>query len=116
MVVALHSTVHDSLVSLLPDTLFRSVDVHPVRETPHAWVDGAKLDWGTGVIRNNLFERRIEIAIVQEDVWIMEPSIEVSLYRLDRLYDTIQLFIPCKYNEYGIRAWLIDLSHGVKAS
>lgn len=97
--VTLHTTVHDSCISLLCNALLGNLWVDPVWETPHAWVNLTKLHGATGVIRDGVLEGRVEVAIVQKDVGIMIPPVEVTLNRLDRLYNTIQLLISGQDNK-----------------
>lgn len=109
MVITLHATVHDGGVALLSNALLGYVDVDPVGEAPHARVNLSKLDGGAGVVANHLLEGRVEIAIVQEDVWVMEPSVEMSLDRLERLKNTLELLVACEDDKSGIGARLVHL-------
>lgn len=102
MVVALQSSVHDGLVSLLPDAFPCNLMVDPIGETPHALVDLAKLDRGTGVIPDCLFEFLVEVAIVQEDIGVVPPSVEMSLNGLERLDDALEFLISREDNERGV--------------
>ena len=94
MVVAFHTSIHYCLVSLFPDALSCNIGIDPVRVAPHARSYFAKLHRRTGVIQYCLLERSIEIAIVEKYVWIVEPSIEVPLHRLNGLDDSFKLLIP----------------------
>jgi len=105
MVVALHATIHDSSVSLLSDPLSCCVDVDPIRISPHIWIYLPKLYWGARVIQYRLFKGYVEVAIIEEDVWIMEPPIEVSLHGLDRLHHSFQLLISCQHNQSCVSTW-----------
>lgn len=109
MVIALHASVHDGGITLLSDALFRDVEIGPVRVSPHVGRNLAKLYGRAGVFQDLLLERRVEVTIVQEDVRIVKPSVEVSLDRLDRLQYTLQLFIPGKDDKCGIGSWSVDL-------
>lgn len=109
MVVTLHTTVHDCSIALFSDALLGYIVVNPVRETPHAGVDLAKLDIGADVFADLIFEGGVEVAVVQEDVWVVEPSVEVSLDRLQRLQHTFELLVTGENDESGIGAWLIGL-------
>jgi hypothetical protein len=93
MVVTLHTTVHDSRVSLFLDALLCDGRIHPVWESPHIRLNLAPLDFRAGVILYSLAESLIEIAIVQKYVWVLEPPVKMPLDRLDRLYDAIQLLV-----------------------
>merc|ERR1711939_367414 len=103
-VVTLHSTVHNSSVSLLGDALLCNLRVDPVWESPHLGIDGSELHSATCIILDRLLECRVELRIVKKDVWVMIPSVEMSLNRLDRLDDTIQLLISCQYHKRRIRS------------
>ena len=37
--ITFHATIHDSLISLLCNTLFGYLGIYPIRETPHLRVD-----------------------------------------------------------------------------
>jgi hypothetical protein len=104
-VVTFHSTVHDSSISLLSNTLLRNLRIDPIWESPHLRVDLSKLHWGAGVICYRLLESRVEFSVVQEDVWVVVPSIEMPLDRLDRLDNTFQLLIPCQHHKRRICPW-----------
>lgn len=63
------------------------------------------------MVHNRLFEGGVEVTIVKKDVWVMEPLVEVSLHRLDRLDYTFQLLVPSQYNKGSIRSGLFDLGY-----
>lgn len=105
MVVTLHSSVHDSSITLLPDTFLGDLVVDPVRVAPHAAIDLAKLDWGTGIVLHRVHELLVEVTIVEEHVWIVPPAVEVSLDGLDRLDNTIDLLVSGQNHEGGICPW-----------
>lgn len=100
--ITLHSSIHNGSITLFADTFLRDFVIHPVGVTPHAAIDFAKFHGRTGVVFDGLLERIIEIAIVQEDIRIIEPPVEVSLDRFDRLCDTLQLLIPGQDDKRGI--------------
>lgn len=81
--VTLHTTIHDCRVTLLPYTFESYVLVHPVRETPHRRIDLPKLHRRTRVILDCFFELVFEIPVVQEDIGVVKPTIEVSFDRLN---------------------------------
>lgn len=83
MVITLHTTVHDGGITLFSDALLGHVVVDPVREAPHGGIDLAELDIRADVLTDLVFEGRVEVAIVQEDVWVVEPSVEMSFNRLE---------------------------------
>lgn len=102
VMITLHSSIHNGSITLFADTFLRDFVIHPVGVTPHAAVDFSKFHGRTGIVFNGLLERIIEIAIVQEDIRIIEPPIEVSLDRFDGLCDTLQLLIPGQNDERGV--------------
>jgi hypothetical protein len=97
--IALHASIHDRRITLLSDTFPSHLIVDPVRVTPHAVVDFAKLHGSTGVIQDGIFELLIKVAIVQKHVRIMPPSVEVALDGPDRLDDAVQFFISREHDE-----------------
>jgi hypothetical protein len=106
--IALHAAIHDGIIALLCDALLRDGWVHPFWESPVACWYLAPLDRCACVIQHRLFERLVEDSVVQEDVWVVVPPIEVSLNRLDRLYYTFQFLIPRQDYEGGVRSGCVD--------
>ena len=104
-VVRFHATVHNSSITLLGDTLLRNSWVYPVGEAPHAGINLSKLNSSTGVVHDGLLEVVVEVAIVQEDVWVMIPPVEVALNGLDGLEDTVKLLVSGQHNEGCVRLW-----------
>ena len=104
-VVRLHATVHNSSISLLGDTLLRDSWIYPVWETPHAGIDLSEFNSSTGVVHDGLLEVVVEVAIVQEDVGVMIPSVEVALNGLDGLEDTVKLLVSGQHNESCVCLW-----------
>jgi len=102
VVITLHAAIHDGSIALFPDALFCNIDIDPVGIAPHAGINLSKLDGRAGVVPDGLDEGGIEVSIVQEDVWVVKPPVKVSLHRLYRLQDTLQLFISCEYDEHGV--------------
>lgn len=102
MMITGHTTVHDGAIALLRDGLGGLIGVNPLGKAPHALVDLAKLNGSRSVVLDGLHEGRIEVAIVQEDVGVMIPAIEVALNRPDRLDNTFEFFVAGKDNERGI--------------
>lgn len=100
--IALHATIHNRGISLLGNALLCNLWIYPIRETPHAWVNLTKLDRGAGVVHDCILEGRVELAVIEEDVWIVIPSVEMTLDRLDRLNDTVQLLISRQNDKRGI--------------
>lgn len=79
MVVTLHSTIHDSGVALLSDAFLCHFVVNPFRITPHGIVNFAEFHRSTCIILHGILESVIKIAVVQEHIRIVEPSVEMSL-------------------------------------
>lgn len=52
--------------------------IYPIREPPHAGVNLPKLNRTTGVVLHGVLELLAEDAVVEEDVGIVVPSIEVT--------------------------------------
>lgn len=80
VVITLHATVHDSSITLLSDALLCDIDINPIWVTPHAGVNLSKLDCRASVVPDSLHECGVEISIIQKDVWVVEPPVEVSLH------------------------------------
>lgn len=83
MVITLHAAVHDGSVTLLSDAFFCDIDIDPVGVAPHAGINLSKLDRRAGMIPDSLDECRVEVAIVQEDIWVVKPPVEMPLHGLD---------------------------------
>jgi len=58
----------------------------------------------------------LELAIVEEDIWIVEPTIKVTLDAFDGLDDAFQLFISGKHDECSIGPRFFCGDIGVLAS
>ncbi len=104
--VALEATVHDSVIALLGDAFLGDLGVDPVGETPHLRADLAKLNVTGSVISDHLLESLVELAIVEEDVGVVVPPIEVALNRLEGLQNTVQLLVSGQDDKGGIGAGL----------
>lgn len=115
VVVRLHAAVHDGLVALLSDALFRDVDIHPVRIAPVFGSNLAELDVGGRVISDRVLEGLVEGAIIQEDVWVVKPTVEMPLHALDALNHPLQLLVPRQHDKGSIRALALRLERGVGA-
>ena len=109
VMVALHATIHDSAIALLSDAFFYNRRVSPVWETPVLWRDLPPLDCGLCVIAHGLFECRVEVAVIEEDIGVVEPPVEMSLERLDGLDDAVKLFVPRQDHNCGIRSGAVCL-------
>ena len=77
--VTLHTTIHDGSVPLLPYAFTGNISIHPIRVSPHAGINLAKFDGRACIVGDRLFKVGAEIPIIQEDVRVMKPSVEVSL-------------------------------------
>lgn len=109
MVIALHTPIHNDLIALLSDPLPGHVNVDPVRIAPHACVDLAELDRGACVVHYGVSKFGIKVSIVKENVWVVEPPVEVSFQRFDGLHYPFQFLISCQDNEDRIRSRPVDL-------
>ena len=99
VMIALHPTVHDSRVTLLLNAFFCDSRIHPVREPPLLWTDFPPFHLATCVIHYRLLECRIEVSVVEEDIRVVEPAIEMPLDRFYGLEYTIQFLIPRQHHE-----------------
>ena len=106
MVIALQATIHDCSVSLLSNSFSCNIFVHPIWVSPHGRVNLAEFDGRTREVGYCLFEGRIEVSIVEEDIRIVKPTVEVSFHGADGIHDTRQLLISCQNDEHSICAWL----------
>lgn len=61
------------------------------------------------MVLNSLLESGVEVAVIEEDIWIVEPPVEMPFKGLDGLYDTIKLLIPREDYDCGVRAGTIRL-------
>lgn len=109
MVITLHATIHDSGVALLSNALLGDIFVDPIRIAPHGGIDSTKFDGTTRICSYCFAECTVEFSVIKKDVWVVKPSIEVTLDRLHGLYDPVQLLISRQDDECGVGAWLIDL-------
>ena len=85
VVVAFHAAVHDGLIALFAGSFLRDVGVGPVRVAPVVGGDFAEFDGGGGGVPDGFFEGRVEVAVVEEDVGVVEPAVEMALDALDAL-------------------------------
>ena len=102
VVITFHSTVHDGRITLFPDTFLGHLVVHPVGESPHGGIDLAEFHGGAGVVLHGGLEVLVKVTVVQEDVRVVEPAIEVPLDRLERLNHTVQLLVSGENDEGGV--------------
>lgn len=109
VVITLHTTVHDSSVALFPDAFLGDLVVNPIWETPHGVVNLAEFHGSASVILDGGHELLVEVTIVQENVRVVVPAVEVTLNRLERLDHTVQLLVPRQNDKGGIGArFLVD--------
>ena len=101
-VVALKTTVHDSSIALLGDTLFPHLWIKPVRVSPHVMIDFAKLHRAGRVVLDRVLEGRVELSIIEEDIRVVIPAVEVALDRLDGLDDAVQLLVSGEDHEGAV--------------
>lgn len=104
--VALQTAVHDGLVALLVDALLGHLGVDPVGIPPHVRADLAELDGARRVLDDGFLEGLVEVGVVEEDVGVVVPPVEVALDRLDGLDHAVQLLVPGEHDEGRIGAGL----------
>ena len=109
VVVALHTTIHDSRISLLSYPFFCRFLVDPIRITPHIRINFAKFHRATSMVHHGFFKRHVELGVVEENIWIMKPAIEMPLYRLYGLNHTGQFLIASQDDQDSICSWAICL-------
>lgn len=102
MVITLHATVHNSGITLFSDALLGNFVVDPVGESPHGAIDFTKLDLAAGVVEDDVFEILVKVAVVQEDIRVVPPPVEMTFNGLDGLNHTVDLLISGKDNKCGI--------------
>ena len=77
--IALHAAIHDGSVALLLNTFLRDSRIDPIWKAPHLRTNLAPFDFTTGMLLHNIFEGLIKISIIEENVGIVEPPIEMPL-------------------------------------
>ena len=113
VMITFHAAVHYSSITLFSNAFTGNIGVDPVRKAPHGGVYLSKLHRGAGIVLYGVLEMIGEVSIVQKDVGIMEPAVEVSLDRFDGLYHPVQLLVPGEHNKRSIRSLTVRL--GLKA-
>ena len=88
VVVGFHASVHDSLITLLRNALLGDSCICPFGETPVLRINLAKLNSRRGVVCNGLLESAVELLVVEEDVRVVEPAVEMALEALETVEDT----------------------------
>ena len=78
--IALHTTIHNRFVSLLSDSFFCNIMINPIGVSPHGRIYLAKFYRRACVVANRFFECRVEVAVIEEDVGIVEPPIEMPFH------------------------------------
>lgn len=102
LVIALQPAVHDGSIALFRNAFLCNRRVNPVGKSPHVGSDLAKLNLPRCVVSNGFLEVVVEVAVVEEDVGVVVPSVEVAFDRLDRLDNTVNLLVSGKDNEGSI--------------
>lgn len=102
VMVTFHAAIHNRSISLLSNSFSSNLMINPIRIPPHGSIDFAKLCFSACVILNATFEFIGEFAIVEEDVGIVKPAIEMSFDTLHRLYYSLELLISSKNNKGSI--------------
>jgi hypothetical protein len=77
MMIALHATVHNGLVALLRNAFLRDCRIYPVGEAPLLRRYLTPLNRRACVVQDGVFEGLIEDSVVQKDIRIVEPSVEM---------------------------------------
>lgn len=114
--VTLEATIHDSRITLFSNTFLSNLVVDPVRVSPHLGANSTKLDSTRGVVADDILERLIELAVIQENIGVMKPSVEVAFDGLDGLDDTVKLLVPGEDDESAIGTGLVDFGLGVETT
>ena len=104
--VALHAAIHDCPVALLLDPFASIFGIHPLGVLPHARVYDTKFNRCIGICADGVFEGRVEVQVVEKDVWVVVPAIEMAFNGFDRFNDPIQFLIPGEYDKRGVGAGL----------
>ena len=115
-VVRFHSTIHDSCITLLRNTLLGDLWIYPVWETPHAGINLSKLNRGASIVGDCLLEVFVKVAVVQENIWVMVPSVEMALNGLDGLQDTLKLLVSGQNDESSVCLWLSSVWNGTSSN
>jgi len=110
-VVGLETTVHDGSITLLRNALLGNLGVDPVRESPGARLDLAKLDGTRRVVLDDVLEGLVELAIVEEDVRVVVPPVKVALDGFDGLDDTFELLVAGQDDKGGVGTGLGCVGH-----
>lgn len=77
--IALQATIHDSGITLLCNALSGYSGVQPIWKPPHIRPDLAKLDGTRSVVENGILEIVVEVSIIEDNIGIVVPSVEMSL-------------------------------------
>jgi len=104
VMIALHATVHNSSITLFPNTLLGDLVVNPVGEAPHGVINLAKFHRSAGVVLHSGPEFIVEIAIIKEDVGVVPPAVEVPLNRFEGLNNTFQFLVSRENDKGGVGA------------
>lgn len=64
MMIALHTTIHDSSVTLLSNSLSGNFMIYPIWISPHGLIDLTKLNGGTCIVLDGVFELLVKVSIV----------------------------------------------------
>lgn len=109
--ITLHATIHDKRITLLPNALLCNFMISPIRETPHGAVNFPKFGMTAGIVPDGVFELLVEVCIIQENIRIIVPAIEMPFDRLDRLDYSFDFLIPSQNDKCSIcpRCSIVDM-------
>lgn len=83
--VAFHSTIHYVSITLFLNALPGNLGIDPIWKVPESAFDFTKLHRSADMSLDLCFEFLVEVGVVQKDIWVVKPLVEMSLNRPDRL-------------------------------
>lgn len=83
MMVALHTAIHDCPVALLLDPFASVFGIRPLGIPPHAGIYDTKFNGCIGMCTYSLLKGRVEVQVIEEDVWVVVPAIEMAFNGFD---------------------------------
>lgn len=103
--VALQATIHDGGVTLLGDALLGDLFVDPVGKAPRPRLNPTEFDGSRCVVPNSLLEVVVEFGVVEENIGIVVPSVEMPLDGFDRLNNSINLLVAGQDDKGSVGSW-----------